>query len=200
MIFGPVEGRLGRKITPPRAHLPRASKAPLSPRRGFSFAARNVTAHLTTPVGWAEGSVVLPLRERPRNLTRNKIISLRIVTAPATGIVLDAPPLLIASDHSVDYPRTMQHDLVARRGGPSPRVPHPLHELRNLQLNGHLGPRSPDERAIRGQGKGERKRPKCALVCTVRRTPLHMLASTSGTLKNPFHNGELCERACVDAR
>jgi DNA-directed RNA polymerase subunit RPC12/RpoP len=35
--------------------------------------------------------------------TRNKIISLRIVTAPATGIVLDAPPVLIASDHSVDY-------------------------------------------------------------------------------------------------
>jgi DNA-directed RNA polymerase subunit RPC12/RpoP len=34
---------------------------------------------------------------------RNKIISLRIVTAPATGIVLDAPPMLIASEHSVDY-------------------------------------------------------------------------------------------------
>lgn len=30
-------------------------------------------------------------------------ISLRIVTAPATGIVLDAPPVLMASDHSVDY-------------------------------------------------------------------------------------------------
>jgi hypothetical protein len=36
-------------------------------------------------------------------MTTNKIISLKIVTAPATGIVLDAPPVLIASDHSVDY-------------------------------------------------------------------------------------------------
>jgi DNA-directed RNA polymerase subunit RPC12/RpoP len=30
-------------------------------------------------------------------------ISLRTVTAPATGSVLDAPPVLMASDHSVDY-------------------------------------------------------------------------------------------------
>jgi DNA-directed RNA polymerase subunit RPC12/RpoP len=30
-------------------------------------------------------------------------ISLKVVTAPATGIVLDAPPVLKASDHSVDY-------------------------------------------------------------------------------------------------
>jgi DNA-directed RNA polymerase subunit RPC12/RpoP len=30
-------------------------------------------------------------------------ISLKVVTAPATGIVLDAPPVLMASDHSVDY-------------------------------------------------------------------------------------------------
>jgi DNA-directed RNA polymerase subunit RPC12/RpoP len=36
-------------------------------------------------------------------MTTYKIISLRIVTAPATGIVLDAPPVLVASDHSVDY-------------------------------------------------------------------------------------------------
>jgi DNA-directed RNA polymerase subunit RPC12/RpoP len=36
-------------------------------------------------------------------MTTDKIISLRIVTAPATGIVLDAPPVLVASDHSVDY-------------------------------------------------------------------------------------------------
>ena len=36
-------------------------------------------------------------------MTTRKIISLRVVTAPATGIVLDAPPVLIASDHSVDY-------------------------------------------------------------------------------------------------
>jgi DNA-directed RNA polymerase subunit RPC12/RpoP len=35
--------------------------------------------------------------------TRNKIISLKAVTAPAFGIVLPAPPVLIASDHSVDY-------------------------------------------------------------------------------------------------
>ena len=30
-------------------------------------------------------------------------ISLGIVTAPATGSVLDAPPVLKASNHSVDY-------------------------------------------------------------------------------------------------
>jgi DNA-directed RNA polymerase subunit RPC12/RpoP len=32
-----------------------------------------------------------------------KKISLKVVTAPATGIVLDAPPVLKASEHSVDY-------------------------------------------------------------------------------------------------
>jgi DNA-directed RNA polymerase subunit RPC12/RpoP len=30
-------------------------------------------------------------------------ISLRVIVAPATGVVLDAPPVLKASDHSVDY-------------------------------------------------------------------------------------------------
>jgi hypothetical protein len=32
-----------------------------------------------------------------------KKISLAAVIAPAFGIVLDAPPVLVASDHSVDY-------------------------------------------------------------------------------------------------
>jgi hypothetical protein len=35
--------------------------------------------------------------------TRDKIISLKAITAPAFGIVLPAPPVLIASEHSVDY-------------------------------------------------------------------------------------------------
>ena len=30
-------------------------------------------------------------------------ISLKVVTAPAIGLVLHAPPVLVASDHSVDY-------------------------------------------------------------------------------------------------
>jgi DNA-directed RNA polymerase subunit RPC12/RpoP len=30
-------------------------------------------------------------------------ISLRIVVAPPVGVVLEAPPVLIASEHSVDY-------------------------------------------------------------------------------------------------
>ena len=30
-------------------------------------------------------------------------VSLRVVSAPFIGHVLDAPPTLIASDHSVDY-------------------------------------------------------------------------------------------------
>ena len=30
-------------------------------------------------------------------------ISLKIVVAPARGLVLNAPPVLIASEHSVDY-------------------------------------------------------------------------------------------------
>jgi DNA-directed RNA polymerase subunit RPC12/RpoP len=30
-------------------------------------------------------------------------ISLKVVHAPAVGVVLDAPPVLRASDHSVDY-------------------------------------------------------------------------------------------------
>ena len=32
-----------------------------------------------------------------------KIIPLRVVIAPAVGVVLEAPPVLIASEHSVDY-------------------------------------------------------------------------------------------------
>ena len=47
--------------------------------------------------------VLPPVRQRGAPMTTYKIISLRIVTAPATGIVLDAPPVLVASDHSVDY-------------------------------------------------------------------------------------------------
>jgi len=30
-------------------------------------------------------------------------ISLKVITAPAIGLVLDAPPVLNASEHSVDY-------------------------------------------------------------------------------------------------
>jgi DNA-directed RNA polymerase subunit RPC12/RpoP len=30
-------------------------------------------------------------------------ISLKVITAPATGHMLDAPPVLTASEHSVDY-------------------------------------------------------------------------------------------------
>jgi DNA-directed RNA polymerase subunit RPC12/RpoP len=30
-------------------------------------------------------------------------ISLKVITAPATGRVVDAPPVLQASEHSVDY-------------------------------------------------------------------------------------------------
>jgi len=30
-------------------------------------------------------------------------ISLKVISAPKVGIVLDAPPVLIASEHSVDY-------------------------------------------------------------------------------------------------
>ena len=34
-------------------------------------------------------------------MSRN--ISLKVVSAPKTGIVLDSPPVLIASEHSVDF-------------------------------------------------------------------------------------------------
>jgi DNA-directed RNA polymerase subunit RPC12/RpoP len=33
----------------------------------------------------------------------NRKVSLKAVSAPFIGHVLDAPPVLIASDHSVDY-------------------------------------------------------------------------------------------------
>jgi DNA-directed RNA polymerase subunit RPC12/RpoP len=35
--------------------------------------------------------------------SRYKTISLKALIAPASGIVLNAPPVLIASNHSVDY-------------------------------------------------------------------------------------------------
>jgi DNA-directed RNA polymerase subunit RPC12/RpoP len=36
-------------------------------------------------------------------MTTDRTISLRVVDAPATGHAVTAPPVLIASDHSVDY-------------------------------------------------------------------------------------------------
>jgi DNA-directed RNA polymerase subunit RPC12/RpoP len=39
--------------------------------------------------------------ERKQIMTRK--ISLKVITAPATGHILDAPPVLRASEHSVDY-------------------------------------------------------------------------------------------------
>ena len=57
-------------------------------------------------------------------------IALHVVTAPAVSVVLDAPPVLMASEHSVDYLRPLRHHPVARRRGPSSRDPDPLHKLR----------------------------------------------------------------------
>ena len=33
----------------------------------------------------------------------NRKVSLKVVSAPPVGHVLDAPPVLVASDHSVDF-------------------------------------------------------------------------------------------------
>jgi predicted RNA-binding Zn-ribbon protein involved in translation (DUF1610 family) len=49
----------------------------------------------------AESSVVLPPVIRERVMTTR--IPLKVVTAPAVGVVLKAPPVLKASEHSVDY-------------------------------------------------------------------------------------------------
>ena len=49
----------------------------------------------------AESSVVLPPVIREHIMTRR--IPLKVVTAPAVGVVLKAPPVLVASEHSVDY-------------------------------------------------------------------------------------------------
>jgi DNA-directed RNA polymerase subunit RPC12/RpoP len=50
----------------------------------------------------AESSVVLPPVYREHVMATRKI-SLKVVHAPAIGVILDAPPVLRASDHSVDY-------------------------------------------------------------------------------------------------
>ena len=50
----------------------------------------------------AESSVVLPPVIREHIMT-TCTIPLKVVTAPKVGVVLDAPPVLKASDHSVDY-------------------------------------------------------------------------------------------------
>jgi hypothetical protein len=36
-------------------------------------------------------------------MTTSKIIPLKVVAAPPVGVVLEAPPVLMASEHSVDY-------------------------------------------------------------------------------------------------
>jgi DNA-directed RNA polymerase subunit RPC12/RpoP len=50
----------------------------------------------------AESSVVLPPVIREHIMT-TCTIPLKVVTAPKVGVVLHAPPVLKASDHSVDY-------------------------------------------------------------------------------------------------
>ena len=50
----------------------------------------------------AESSVALPPVTRERIMTTHKI-PLKVVTAPAIGVVLEAPPVLVASEHSVEY-------------------------------------------------------------------------------------------------
>ena len=50
----------------------------------------------------AESSVVLPPVIREHIMTARIPLKV-IVTAPAVGVVLDAPPVLTASEHSVDY-------------------------------------------------------------------------------------------------
>ena len=58
-------------------------------------------------------------------------IPLNVVVAPASGAVLEAPPVLIASEHSVDYHLwPLRHRRAACRRGPSSRVPDPLQKLR----------------------------------------------------------------------
>ena len=49
----------------------------------------------------AESSVVLPPVTREHIMTPR--IPLKVVIGPAVGVVLKAPPVLIASEHSVDY-------------------------------------------------------------------------------------------------
>ena len=66
-------------------------------------------------------------------MSADKIINLKIVTAPATGIVLDAPPVLVASDHSVDYAcGRCSTILLHAEEDQDPRIPDPLHEVRKL--------------------------------------------------------------------
>jgi len=50
----------------------------------------------------AESSVVLPPVIREHIMTTRKI-PLKVVTSLAVGVVLEAPPVLKASEHSVDY-------------------------------------------------------------------------------------------------
>ena len=49
-----------------------------------------------------EGSVGLPPLQGS-NMTTHKTISLKIIPAPTTGPVVSAPPVIKASDHTVDY-------------------------------------------------------------------------------------------------
>ena len=58
-------------------------------------------------------------------------ISLKLVTAPATGFVLRGPARARGErSFSGLYLWPLQHRLAACRGKPSSRYPHPLHKLR----------------------------------------------------------------------
>jgi len=61
-------------------------------------------------------------------------IPLTLVTAPAIGVVLGAPPMLMASENSVDYAcgRCAAVLLHADEGS---RDPDPLHKMRIVQFD-----------------------------------------------------------------
>jgi hypothetical protein len=65
-------------------------------------------------------------------------IPFKVVAAPAAGVILKAPPVLKASEHSVDFTCGRWVPSAACRRGPSSRHPDPLHKLRIIQFNGWI--------------------------------------------------------------
>ena len=63
---------------------------------------------------------------------KSRKISLKTIAAPASWSVVDAPPIIKTSDHSVDY-------TCGNCGTINPQPDDPLHQVQFVQFNGCVG-------------------------------------------------------------
>jgi hypothetical protein len=73
-------------------------------------------------------------------MSPHRKISLKVISAPATGPVVSAPPVLKASDHTIDYACGNCGAVLLHAEDGQTQSGAPLHRMRLVQFNGWVGP------------------------------------------------------------